>query len=133
MDNKIILNTSSYFTDHWFGLLIVASRTYPKFLSQFKYSPKIFIPSKELLADYKKKEIDWSRYEVRYNKELDECFDSDIFSGFLDVIPNFCRLFMKKKLTFLCWEHVPEYCHRRLLVERLLKDYSEVFKKGNIY
>jgi uncharacterized protein (DUF488 family) len=65
-------------------------------------------PTKELLQRYRAKQIDWKAYETAYLNLLDERqiarkLDADALHG----------------CCFLCSEHSPEKCHRRLLAEYL--------------
>ncbi len=63
-------------------------------------------PEKTLLEGYKKKEISWAEYEKAYRKLLEtrkawEWLPDTLSSGD----------------CFLCSEHEPDQCHRRLLAE----------------
>ncbi len=78
-------------------------------ICQCKYEHNLaFAPSKELLEAYRKKQIDWAEYERRYlsllrEREIEKQIE-------WHRLPQSC---------FLCSEHSPEKCHRRLLVEYL--------------
>jgi Uncharacterized conserved protein len=64
-------------------------------------------PDKQLLDDYKKKKIDWKIYQDRYINSLSE-----------KMIPNtISDSILNGKVCFLCSEHKPDQCHRRLLAE----------------
>lgn len=70
----------------------------------------IFAPTKEILNDYKKQQITWEEYVVRYNLLIEN--------------RNVEKVFLKKytefnKILLLCSEATAENCHRRLLAERL--------------
>lgn len=72
-------------------------------------------PSKELLEAYRNKRIDWAEYERRYvallrEREIEKRIDAT-------------RL---DQSCFLCSEHSPEKCHRRLLVEYIKMFYPNV-------
>ncbi|MCL2071585.1 MAG: DUF488 domain-containing protein [Oscillospiraceae bacterium] len=71
-----------------------------------------FAPTAALLDDYKSGRINWDEYEVRYNDLLDK----QNFSFFKD--------FTGKRICLLCAEDVPNFCHRRLLAERIAATYS---------
>lgn len=64
-------------------------------------------PSIELLNDYRKRRIDWSEYERRYFKEMEDK---------KELIKE-----LKKRsdegevISLLCWEKDDSFCHRRLL------------------
>ena len=65
-----------------------------------------FAPTKELLSDYQKKNIDWKGYQQIYrklieNRKIAQKYNIENFDG----------------ACFLCSEETPEQCHRRLLVE----------------
>lgn len=67
-----------------------------------------FAPTKELLKKYREKKISWDEYEIEYLNLL----DTRKIASKTDV----------EKLhenCFLCSEHSPEKCHRRLLAEYL--------------
>ncbi|ENZ02485.1 hypothetical protein HMPREF1092_01720 [Clostridium thermobutyricum] len=68
-----------------------------------------FSPTKEILDNYKKKKIDWEKYEEEFNKLLVE-----------RNIDNYIKVNLKNKLNkicFLCSEDSAEHCHRRLVAE----------------
>jgi uncharacterized protein (DUF488 family) len=65
-------------------------------------------PTKELLSKYRKKEIDWSEYELEYLNLLD-----------LRKIKDKINIEELHQNCFLCSEHDPDFCHRRLLAEYL--------------
>jgi uncharacterized protein (DUF488 family) len=64
-----------------------------------------FAPTKELLSDYRKKNVDWLEYQRIYRKliesrNISQKYKTENFDG----------------ACFLCSEETPEQCHRRLLV-----------------
>ncbi|MCL2328381.1 MAG: DUF488 domain-containing protein [Bacteroidetes bacterium] len=72
-------------------------------------------PTKELLKDYRDKKVDWAKYEKEY----------------IDILNK--RNILKKLdfnkldgVCFLCSEHEPNMCHRRLLAEYLQKANKEI-------
>ena len=67
-----------------------------------------FAPTKELLSQYRKKEITWDDYEIEYLNLLD-----------LRKVAQKVEIKQLHKNCLLCSEHTPEYCHRRLLAEYL--------------
>ncbi len=71
------------------------------------YLPE-FAPSKELLKNYKNKNIIWKDYEEQYNFELMKKEYNKIYE--LVSLGNSC---------LLCSEFEPSQCHRRLLAEHL--------------
>ena len=73
-----------------------------------------FAPTKELLDQWHKQEVNWEDYERIYTKLLT---DRDILRKYgIKPFDGSC---------FLCSEDTPEQCHRRLLVEYMKKHSSE--------
>lgn len=72
-------------------------------------------PTDEILKKYKKKEMLWSEYEVKYLELLQK---REILTGFRELIKD-------NNICFLCSESEAENCHRRLLVE-YLKQYIDL-------
>jgi uncharacterized protein (DUF488 family) len=70
-------------------------------------------PTKDILDAYKKKEINWEEYEIRY-RELLRARKAEILVSPEEV--NHCCL--------LCSEPSAEKCHRRLLAEYLRECWS---------
>lgn len=72
-----------------------------------KYIHEVMLaPDQDLLDDYKKKKISWDSYEKRYrgiliNRNIKERIEEIIGDG---------------TPCFLCSEHDPNQCHRKLLV-----------------
>lgn len=65
-------------------------------------------PTKEILKPYQKKEISWQAYEDKFmnlmsKRNIERYLKSEDFD-------NSC---------LLCSEHLPHYCHRRLVIEYL--------------
>lgn len=79
----------------------------------------LLAPTEELLKDYKKKLINWSEYEVRFDEIMEE-------RNISLYIKN--RYWNKDNFCLLCSEPTPEYCHRRLVAEI----FSEVFRDVEI-
>ncbi len=73
-------------------------------------------PSEELLKGYKV-EKDWAAYEKRYLALIKE-------RKILERLDP--KFFQEKHCCFLCSEHLPEKCHRRLLVEYLAGEWEDV-------
>ncbi len=72
-------------------------------------------PTKELLAKYRDKKIDWAQYEKEYIGILEK--------------RNVLKKIDFEKLDgscLLCSEHTPDMCHRRLLAEYLQKVNKEI-------
>lgn len=72
-------------------------------------------PSSELLDDYRKKQIDWSGYEPRFEKQMK---DTNIKDDMRDIL--------RSGDCFLCSEDVPDQCHRRLVAEHLVDEWVNV-------
>jgi uncharacterized protein (DUF488 family) len=75
---------------------------------------KQFAPTPKLLDDYKNNRITWGEYEKTYQSLLDEQ-DFGLFAEHLN-----------KQICLLCAEDLPEFCHRRLLAERVSKIYPNM-------
>jgi uncharacterized protein (DUF488 family) len=79
-------------------------------ICQISYEHDIRLaPTKELLDAYRKKEIDWVRYESEFrilmaDRNIPAVLNSDDF---------------RMKTVLLCSEHEPEKCHRRIIAELL--------------
>ncbi len=72
-------------------------------------------PTKELLAKYRKKKIDWPAYEIEYLNLLD-----------MRKIGQKINIESLHENCLLCSEHTPEKCHRRLLAEYLKNIKNEI-------
>lgn len=70
-------------------------------------------PTDDILSQYRK-DHDWLRYVQRFETLMDE---RDV-PGSLDR-----RLFEDKLCCLLCSEATPEQCHRRLVAERLAREW----------
>jgi len=81
---------------------------------EYEYIPKL-APTKELLADYKNKIVDWEQYEKIYNKLLE---DRQVLNDIL--IQDF------ENATFLCSEATANMCHRRLFAEYLAQNFYNI-------
>ena len=84
-------------------------RFFAKEIANISYEHNVDLaPTKELLAKYRNKELDWARYEHEYLNLLDiRKIDKKID---IEALHENC---------LLCSEHTPEKCHRRLLAEYL--------------
>lgn len=71
-------------------------------------------PTKDLLASYRKKELDWEEYADRYTSLLRE-------RGFLQSI----SLDVFSNSILLCSENEPEMCHRTLLAETIVQQFPQ--------
>lgn len=72
-------------------------------------------PSPELLDDYRKKRIDWPGYEKRFGTQMKDAKIKDRMGAIL-----------WSRDCFLCSEHEPYQCHRRLVAEYLAKEWGNV-------
>ncbi|MFT4971064.1 MAG: hypothetical protein ACI9XO_001805 [Paraglaciecola sp.] len=85
-------------------------------LCNANYSHELdYAPTKELLQKYRKKEIDWSAYEIEYLNLLD--FRKVAHKVDISQLHQHC---------FLCSEHLPDFCHRRLLAEYLKAKFNDI-------
>jgi uncharacterized protein (DUF488 family) len=84
---------------------------------RYKHIPEM-APTKEILDAYKKNKISWNDYEIKYNKLIQSREVENIISK------NDLNL-----ACFLCSEHTPENCHRKLLSEHFQKIYPDLYIK----
>ena len=82
-----------------------------------------FAPTKELLKDWRDKKISWEEYEDRYLAVQES---RGTYKKFLDDFSKY------KSVCILCSEATPEHCHRRLLAERLEKEFPDDIKVVHI-
>lgn len=80
----------------------------------YRHAPEL-APTRELLADYRKKRIDWSAYEARFldlmrERRIEERMDPETLA----------------RSCLLCSEHKPHFCHRRLVAEYLDRHWDGV-------
>jgi len=70
-------------------------------------------PTKNILDEYKKNKGDWSDYEYKFMKLMEQrCIEKQDIKN---IIHQGC---------LLCSEHEPDYCHRRLVIEYLKKKWT---------
>ena len=74
---------------------------------EYRHEP-LLAPTKEILAGYKKKEMEWEEYETRFVKLLENRQAHHLVTP--DELRNSC---------LLCSEPKPDKCHRRLVAEFL--------------
>ena len=72
----------------------------------------ILAPSLKLLGDYISQKIDWVEYAPKYIKEMKD---------HKDIVKLLAETANKINITILCYEEIPEKCHRRLLAEECKK------------
>ena len=76
----------------------------------------ILAPSDDIRDDYRK-DHDWNRYVPRFEALMGE-------RGVPDALDR--TLFQEKTCCLLCSEPGPERCHRRLVAERLEREWGDV-------
>jgi len=75
----------------------------------------LLVPTEEILSAYRKKGIDWSAYEERFNALIrDRQIESKLQPAQLD------------HACLLCSEDKPHQCHRRLVAEYLREKWRDV-------
>lgn len=87
-----------------------------KTIGNIRYTHEpLFAPTKELLHSYREKEVTWEEYEKIYT----ELIAGRSVENILDAgeLGNAC---------LLCSEHLPDFCHRRLLADYLKKQYRNL-------
>ena len=78
-----------------------------------------FAPTKELLKEWRDKKISWEEYEKQYLSILER---RGTYKSFLGDFANY------ENICILCSEATPEYCHRRLLAEKLEREFPNDIK-----
>jgi len=81
---------------------------------EYVHRPEL-APTKEILDGYKKKEIDWGEYEIRFGRLMAE-----------RQIETLVRREELNGACLLCSESEAEKCHRRLVAEYFQKQWSHV-------
>ena len=79
-----------------------------------------YAPTKEILDDYKKNRITWNEYVERYN---DLMLKRNNYHRFFDAFSE------DDHICLLCSEPTAEHCHRRLLAELIIREYTETVLK----
>lgn len=73
---------------------------------------EMLAPSAEILEAYRRKEIDWAGYELRFEELMHQRkIDMHILRTYADA--------NEKKYCILCSEESADYCHRRLVAQRI--------------
>ena len=81
---------------------------------EYVHRPEL-APTKEILDGYKKKEIDWGEYEIRFGRLMAERQIETLVAR--EELNGAC---------LLCSECEAEKCHRRLVAEYFKKKWSHV-------
>ena len=74
------------------------------------FHDKQFAPSEKILVRYKKNQIDWDDYETEFAALMDYRDIDTYIADKYSTQENYC---------LLCSEPTPEYCHRRLVAEKI--------------
>lgn len=75
-------------------------------------------PSTKLLKSYHEKEISWEEYE--------HLFAAEVFfkqEKYMKIINDMA---LQNTITLLCWEEIPDNCHRRLIAEELQRNNTKL-------
>jgi uncharacterized protein (DUF488 family) len=83
---------------------------------QYRHVPNL-APTEEILKMYKNGNMTWEQYEEKFNnilqsRHIEKVLDAELLDGD----------------CFLCSEHSPKCCHRRLVAEYLKKHLSQPFE-----
>ena len=81
---------------------------------EYDYRPDL-APTKELLKRWRERVISWKEYEDEYLGLLE---NRQTYQDFIEKYQKY------DKVCLLCSEATPEYCHRRLLAEKLAKTFQ---------
>jgi uncharacterized protein (DUF488 family) len=75
----------------------------------------VLAPTDEILTEYKKKKVNWQAYEKKFQALMEKRrIENIVSSAELD------------QSCLLCSEHLPDYCHRRLVAEYLKSKWENV-------
>ncbi len=100
------------------GLLLSISRSIPK---GFKADGKLefFMPSAELLVDWKASRLNEAEYVESYREQIKESWQEvKLWLDNLDLKPD---------RTLLCWEAKGKFCHRNLVAKLVQKYRPDCF------
>ncbi len=87
-----------------------------KKLSHVEYEHQINLaPTKDLLNKRRKNNLSWQEFESEYLNLLTE-----------DILEYCFKEISKQNILFLCSESEPQFCHRRVLTDKLLSLNSEL-------
>ena len=112
-----MLYTASFYEPrHWVGVRYRISRAHPRGRrTDWEVQPALY-PSRALLTEYRRGDLDFAALDARYRKELDATFErDDAFRAFLEQLPAVGGF------TLLCFEPAGEPCHRRSAAAWLLE------------
>ena len=112
-----MLYTASFYEPrHWVGVRYRISRAHPRGRrTDWEVQPALY-PSRALLTEYRRGDLDFAGLDVRYREELDVTYDADpAFRAFLATLPEV------GDLTLLCFEPEGTPCHRRSAAAWLLE------------
>ena len=115
-----MLYTASFYQPrHWVGTRYRISRAHPRGRrTEWEAQPALY-PSRSLLTEYRRGDLDFAALDLRYREELDETFDrNDGFRSFLEGLSS------AGDFTLLCFEPEGTPCHRRSAAAWLLERVS---------
>lgn len=82
-----------------------------------------FAPTRQLLKQWRDREISWDEYELQYNQLITDRGRYKDFMADYSSYENVC---------ILCSEETPEKCHRRLLADTLKKHFTDIELVGHL-
>ena len=112
-----MLYTASFYEPrHWVGTRFRISRAHPRGRrTDWEVQPALY-PSRALLTEYRRGDLDFPGLDARYREELDITYDSsEGFRCFLQALPDV------GDFTLLCFEPEGTPCHRRSAAAWLIK------------
>lgn len=83
---------------------------------EYKHDEK-FSPSESTLSRYKKKEINWTSYEVEFEETMNLRQIEKYISENYEIYNSVC---------LLCSEPTAEFCHRRLIADKFKKVFKNI-------
>lgn len=112
-----MLYTASFYQPrHWVGVRYRISRAHPRGRrSEWEVLPALY-PSRGLLTEYRRGDLDFTGLDARYREELDGSWGRDPeFRTFLEGLST------SGDFTLLCFEPEGAPCHRRSAAAWLLE------------
>ena len=112
-----MLYTASFYEPrHWVGVRYRISRAHPRGRrTEWEVQPALY-PSRALLTEYRRGDLDFAALDAQYRDELDATHQRDgAFSSFVEHLAE------AGDFTLLCFEPAGEPCHRRSAAAWLLE------------
>lgn len=101
------------------GIRILITRHYPRGVKKEHFDKWIreLSPSKDLLTEYKKGDLNWKKFQTTFVKQMNNTQSKEILSSLANVAKN-------KNITLLCYEKDGENCHRHIIQNLIVNNTS---------